>query len=306
MSIARSIRSGMKQETLHDWKKKVSRVIELMTGTPHGSPDLEQAASEAASSPWHFHRCFRELTGESFASCLRRLRLERAAWQLRAGHTVLETALDSGYDSPESFYRAFHRRFGIKPSQLAGLPWWKGELEAPNGLHYRGQPDRLWFFPGSAGNTSNTRIVRLPQSRIASLEGRGDFWQLPSLWEKFGALLQQAQMQVQPGEMLTIFAADDFFGAAFILREGTTVPPGMQESRLPGGEYAATVYFGSSEGIGPFWENWRKAFFSDSGWAQDRSRPSLEWYQNNMTPELAELGLTLLCDPVLRIETPAL
>lgn len=320
----------MKAETEDDWQRRVRKAIELMTGSLDNPPDLEAAAAAAASSPRHFHRCFKALANESFAACLRRLRLERAAQQLHAGRPVLETALDAGFSSPEAFSRCFTARFGLNPSRLVQLPWWKGELPAPNGLHFRAGQFQNGFFANAAktgqaaighsavlnhagtiggkslgssaeivtGNNTYSRIVELPEQRIACLEGAGDFWKLPVLWKDFMHCLGGMNPPPGPSRLLTVFEAGLRFKTALLLRDGETAPEGCSAQRLPGGLYAVTVFFGPTEGIGPFWEQWRAAFFAHSGWQKDENRPSLEWYQNESLPELPELTLTLLCDPV--------
>lgn len=94
---------------------------------------LRQIAHAAAFSPYHFHRLFRRLTGESVQSSLARSRLERAAFELvYSGRSILEVALANGYTSPASFSRAFNRRFAVEPRRfrrerppwrrLAGIP----------------------------------------------------------------------------------------------------------------------------------------------------------------------------------------
>jgi len=87
----------MRAATRRDWERRADRAVESLAAGLDEPPRLEAAAAEAAASPWHFHRRFRELTGEAFASCLRRLRLERAAGRLREGRSVIEVALEAGF-----------------------------------------------------------------------------------------------------------------------------------------------------------------------------------------------------------------
>jgi AraC-like DNA-binding protein len=73
----------------------------------------------------------------------RRVLLERAAWQLRQGASVTETAFEAGYESVEGFSRAFSRAYGQPPSRLkdrGGTAHW---LPAPNGIHFH-PPFSLW------------------------------------------------------------------------------------------------------------------------------------------------------------------
>lgn len=105
--------------------------------------DLDEAldgtalAANAQYSRFHFQRLFREQTGETPGDCRRRLRLERAAYQLqRTTRSVTEIALDALYDSLEGFSRAFRRAYGVSPSyyrRLEPLGWF---LDAPNDIHY--------------------------------------------------------------------------------------------------------------------------------------------------------------------------
>lgn len=292
--------AAMRHETEIDWRRRVDRTIHTIMGSLDSPPDLEGAAKDAASSPWRFHRCFKAMTGEGFAACLRRLRMERSAYRLKAGSSVIEAALEAGFETPEAFSRAFRKAFQLNPSAISGLPWWKGELAAPNDLHYRPDRGTAWYSPDEKGLAQRARIVNLPRQRIASMSGSGDPWRLPVLWKALGQTLARDGRSANPGGALTVFEPGATYRAAFILMDDTRAPAGTEETELPGGLYAATVFFGPCEGIGPFWDDWRERFFDSSGWMRDPTRPSLEWYQNEPPYGLPELSLTLLCDPLRR------
>src|SRR5207253_4223259 len=75
---------------------------------------LDRLARVAHFSPYHFHRLFRALVGETVTEYVRRLRLESAAVALKTtDKTVLQVALDAGYGTHEAFTRAFRQMFGI-------------------------------------------------------------------------------------------------------------------------------------------------------------------------------------------------
>lgn len=83
---------------------------------------LADIAAVAGLSPHHFHRVFRAVVGESPKAHLRRLRLERAVYRLKvSSDTVLDIALESGFATPETFTRAFVRRFELSPSEYRGM-----------------------------------------------------------------------------------------------------------------------------------------------------------------------------------------
>ncbi len=87
----------------------------------HLSDELSLAvlADVACFSPFHFHRIFKTLTGETIADLTLRLRLERAAGLLRSSPRmrVSDAAVESGFVSPAHFSRAFKQRYGVSPSR---------------------------------------------------------------------------------------------------------------------------------------------------------------------------------------------
>ena len=87
--------------------------ILLEPGAPH---TLESLAAVAHMSPYHFHRVYREVTGESVVETVKRLRLAQAAQRLTDAAQVTAVAHDAGYDSPQAFARAFRDFTGVSPS----------------------------------------------------------------------------------------------------------------------------------------------------------------------------------------------
>ncbi|HLO31917.1 MAG TPA: AraC family transcriptional regulator [Anaerolineales bacterium] len=84
--------------------------------------DRETLASIAGFSVPHFHRVFTAQVGESAASYVRRLRLERAGRKLRMGAVdITEVALAAGYDTHAAFSKAFKQQFGISPREFRQL-----------------------------------------------------------------------------------------------------------------------------------------------------------------------------------------
>ena len=79
--------------------------------------EISKIAARAYLSPFYFQRVFRATTGLAVGEYIRARRLSRAAEELsRADAKVIDVALKYGYDSPDSFARAFTRFHGIPPS----------------------------------------------------------------------------------------------------------------------------------------------------------------------------------------------
>jgi transcriptional regulator GlxA family with amidase domain len=74
-------------------------------------------ARAACFSRRQFHRLMVQVLGETPGTRQRRLRADRAAWLLLTSRaTVLDIALETGWESHETFTRAFRTRFGVTPS----------------------------------------------------------------------------------------------------------------------------------------------------------------------------------------------
>ncbi len=79
--------------------------------------DYEQIARQAMLSSYHFQRVFGILCGYTLGEYIRSRRLTLAGEELSSQKIrVIDAALKYGYDSPDSFAKAFHKFHGITPS----------------------------------------------------------------------------------------------------------------------------------------------------------------------------------------------
>jgi len=84
---------------------------------------IEKLAQQAYMSMFHFQRTFSLVLGIGIGEYIRHRRLSVAGEQLAANKLkVIDAALAYGYDSPESFTRAFTKFHGINPSKAAKEP----------------------------------------------------------------------------------------------------------------------------------------------------------------------------------------
>ena len=80
--------------------------------------DYEKVAEKSYSSSYHFQRVFGILCGYTLGEYIRLRRLSLAGAELASGkEKVIDIALKYGYDSPDSFAKAFQKFHGITPSQ---------------------------------------------------------------------------------------------------------------------------------------------------------------------------------------------
>ena len=81
--------------------------------------DLKEIANKANMSPYHFHRLFTLLVGETVGKYCQRRRLTLAAKRLLyTNEKILCIALSHGYDSQATFSRAFKEMFYVSPKDF--------------------------------------------------------------------------------------------------------------------------------------------------------------------------------------------
>ena len=79
---------------------------------------LENISKVALFSPFHFHRIFKSIVGETLNAYINRKRLEKAAAGLihKKDCNITELAFQSGFSSNSAFTRAFKKFYDVSPS----------------------------------------------------------------------------------------------------------------------------------------------------------------------------------------------
>jgi AraC family transcriptional regulator len=109
-------------QTLSKAPECIAEVMQYIRVHINEPLNRERLAAVAGFSVPHFHRVFTAHVGESAASYVRRLRLERAGRKLRMGAVdITEVALAAGYDTHAAFSKAFKQQFGLSPREFRQL-----------------------------------------------------------------------------------------------------------------------------------------------------------------------------------------
>lgn len=98
----------------NDIIKKISISLQYIEDNLDKSLDLRTLAGIAGISKYHFHRIFKSYTGETVQEYIRRLRLEKAAANIKYSRKdITKIAINSGYSTLANFGKAFKKYFGI-------------------------------------------------------------------------------------------------------------------------------------------------------------------------------------------------
>lgn len=100
--------------------RHVGATLALMHGRPGENWTVEKLARQVNLSRSGLGDHFSAIIGEPVMGFLARVRLQRAAHELLAGGKAIKTiAKEAGYESPQSFARAFRRAYRVAPSRWA-------------------------------------------------------------------------------------------------------------------------------------------------------------------------------------------
>ena len=103
---------------MQGWIEGMQRSIDYIEENLTRSPEIGEIAAQAGLSPFYYQRVFGALCGMTVGEYIRARRMTLAAQALSAGNArVIDVALQYGYDSPDSFARAFQRFHRVTPSR---------------------------------------------------------------------------------------------------------------------------------------------------------------------------------------------
>lgn len=276
-----------------NYERQLNRVIEFIGKHLDEKLTLNQLSDIACFSKYHFHRLFTAYTGLSLQQYVRWLRLKRAAHQLivNKDKSIIEIAINAGFESHESFTRAFKQACHLNPSEFRAQSSWQVWEQQP------------YCLPKQGEMTMHVSIKNMAARRLAVLEHRGDPQKVGDSVNRLinWAKAQTINLKPKAGEAFG-FAYDDpqtTPAAEFRFDLGITVPEQLKlegeviEKRLPAGRYAVAVHKGSRNTIGDTVYGLYRDWLPESG-EELGNLPCIFCYYN-FDHEVAETELITEC-----------
>lgn len=200
---------AMQDETmtaaLQNYHARMQRVLDHIDRHLDGHLDLDALSSIAAFSKYHFHRQFMATFGLSTHRYVQLARMKRASYWLayRDTRSVTDIAMDTGYDAPDAFARAFRQRFGQSPSSFRTSPDWETWLAAFGPLNNaRSKLMQTMFTP------ADVTIRDVPPTPVAIMVHRGDPATIGTTIQRFIAWRKAVGLPPKTSPTFNVFHAD--------------------------------------------------------------------------------------------------
>lgn len=162
-----------------DLLKNMNQALQYIEENLVNDIDLKEVAKKAICSEYHFSRMFSFLAGISLSEYVRRRRLTLAAFELKDSRVkVIDIAMKYGYNSTDSFARAFQNLHGITPTEAR-----------KNGCSLKAYPPMTFQLSVKGGIEMNYRIVEKDTFRIVGIKKRvpivfnGVNQEIASMWQ---------------------------------------------------------------------------------------------------------------------------
>ncbi len=315
------ILSGMnKEKSRQEYIARINKVMDYVDGHLDRPIDLNTLAGVAHFSPYHFHRIFTVMTGETPNTFIQRVRVEKAAQRLKGFKelSISEIAYDCGFSSVPVFSRTFRKYFGLSASEFRGL----GDATyAVGGMYFskNGQPvskngQLLHDFNMQLCSVElknliimNTKveIKEMPEMKVIYCRHTGAFNQIGKAYGKLVKWAAPRGLLADPGvKSLTVYHDDPAVTAiekvrqdACITVKGDVKVEGeIGKMTVAGGKYAVARFE-----IGPteFEKAWNTvcSWFTESGYEPGDGN-TYELYHNDHTQHPEGKFIVDICIPV--------
>lgn len=170
----------LREETNMNWINGIQNALDYIEDNITDKLDYSEIAKQAYCSVFYFQRIFNILCGMTVGEYIRNRRLTLAGSELKCAKSkIIDVALKYGYESPESFTRAFTKFHGITPSEAKR-----------NGSGLKSFSRLRVQIILKGGNTMNYRVVEKPAFKVFgktethSIDENQNKNTIPDFWDR--------------------------------------------------------------------------------------------------------------------------
>lgn len=189
----------VQEKSRREYQARINRATDYIDRHLDEPLGLKEIAEIAHFSPYHFHRIFIFMVGETPMGYIQRLRLQKATWKIQKEPWVpiAEVAACCGFGSASFFSRCFKKQFGVSPTVYGKI---EKPVFVPNGrlFNKEGQGLRKYLTDRSDLDSdlcprelkqmcfmeSNVEIKEMPEMKVIYCRHTGPFNQIGDAYAK--------------------------------------------------------------------------------------------------------------------------
>ena len=331
MASQDGVHSGDRDVLKQHYVSGINRVIDYIEANIDAELSLQDLARVASFSPFHFHRIFRAMVGETLGHFIQRVRIEKAAAQLVANpsKSITEVALGCGFSGSAPFARAFREAFGMSASEWRsggyrrhrtmrrgdsnqGQTLGNTEKDAEAFSFYidTATGSMIWRSRMKDSSLINIEVKDMPELHVAYVRQagpyQGDEEFFRRLWEKLMTWAgPRGLLRFPETTMLCVYHDDPDVTDADKLRvsacitvpQGTPVEGEIGSMTVPGGRYAVARFELSPDEYQQAWDTVFGSWLPQSGYQPD-DRLCYELYHGDPEQHPEGKHVVDICVPV--------
>lgn len=303
--------SSIDKELQADYQNRINRVFKFIDENLDSDLSLNAISEIAFFSPFHFHRVFKFITGETLNEYVNRQRVEKSALAiLHKNITTSEIAHKYGFSDNSSFSRAFKRYFGISPTEFKSQNPNKHskicQLESKNGQAYPDYEKYICIINNLKKwikMNAKIEIKEMPKMDLAYVSCIGT-QNLESAYQKLMRWATPLDLMNEQTKMLTIYH-DSFkvtaankvrMSASILLNEPVEVNGEIGLTSIQKGKFIV----GNFEiGLDDFEKSWTGLFLwmNENGYKKADKNP-FAVYHNNFKEHPQRKAIVDFCIPI--------
>lgn len=229
-----------------DYIECVQKSLDYIEENLEDQISLEKLAEVTFCSKFHFHRLFTALVGMNVIEYVRKRRLTVAAQRLRStNQSIIQLAMETGFNSHAAFTRAFKNAFGVLPDIYR-----RGSMsiELFDRVDIRGRK----LIDNKTGCLFGPRILQKDSFTVVGMEMTCSFEKnrkyrmAPNLWNKVVKRRYELNGFIERWGYGVAFESipGDYFSymASYEVNNNDYIPKGMKSRTIPSSTYASFLF----------------------------------------------------------------
>lgn len=285
----------MRKKTQQSYIARIINVVNYIQKNLDNELTLDELSQKANFSRYHFHRIFSGMLGESVKELTRRLRLERAAIELRTSTTsILNISIAAGYESDMAFSRAFKAKSGLLPSKFRKSEQARFPCLSLSSIRYVTN-EHISSFEPFIDKELNMKVMikQVDDILVAYVPHQGPYKECGHAWDTLCGTLAPIGLLGGDAKMIEVSYDDPDMVAPELLRYDACISVDEMFSTtddigfktIASGHYAVTTHIGSYEKLNETYQKFFGQWLSQSDYEPDE-KPCFEIYLND--PESTE------------------